>query len=115
MEDSNPSLGLESSTHRRKGRSLPILPTGHFLRCDSALAATLFVRADVRPSLSILDAFAATALLVTRFWECLLDMASFSFLTHVPYGEVSVPTVPRSSPPRPAGRNITAIDPLVGP
>ena len=74
--------------------SLPKLARHHFLRCDSALAATLLVRGDVRPSLSILDAFDATALLVTRFCALFLDMASFSLPTHVPYGEGPAATAP---------------------
>lgn len=45
---------------------------GYFLRCDSALAAMLFVRFDERPSLRAFEAFVATVLLVTRF--CALAM-----------------------------------------
>lgn len=49
--------------------------------CERALAATLFVRADVRPSLRSLDAFDATLLLVTRLVA--LAMFSTSFCARV--------------------------------
>lgn len=59
--------------------------SAYLARCESALAATLLLRADEQPSRRTADALRATPLLVTRLEDRDLAIGLFSFPVRVRY------------------------------